>query len=158
VENHLTELWALSEVLNPGLLGAVDHFRRRFAEPIADGDEEAKAQLRALIRPLVLRRTKAEVVPELPPRIEVNVPVALGPEEALAYSQLHAAVVADISAQGADPMRVLVGLTRLRQAACHPSLVDPALAALPSLAAAEPVLQEKAALLALCQLWQYCRQ
>jgi hypothetical protein len=132
VENHLTELWSLSEVLNPGLLGPADGFRRRFAEPIAEGDDEARDQLRGLLLPLVLRRTKGEVLPDLPPRIDITVPVQLSPEEAIAYERLRVAAVDEIAAQGADPMRVLVALTRLRQAACHPSLVDPGLAGLPS--------------------------
>jgi SNF2 family DNA or RNA helicase len=132
VENHLTELWSLSEVLNPGLLGPADAFRRRFAEPIAEGDDEARDQLRGLLLPLVLRRTNSEVLPDLPPRIDITVPVQLSPEEAIAYERLRVAAVDEIAAQGADPMRVLVALTRLRQAACHPSLVDPGLAGLPS--------------------------
>ena len=132
VENHLGELWALSEVLNPGLLGTAADFRSRFATPIADGDSAARDQLRALLLPLVLRRTKAAVLADLPARTEVDLPLRLGAEERLAYQQLRTQLLADIAAAPRQTMLVLRALTQLRRAACHPSLVDPALRALPS--------------------------
>ncbi len=82
VENDLDDLWSLFAFVNPGLLGGRDAFARRFSTPIArDGDARARAALRALVRPFLLRRTKAEVLSELPPRTEQTLLVEQEPEE-----------------------------------------------------------------------------
>jgi SNF2 family DNA or RNA helicase len=76
VENALDELWSLFSFVNPGLLGTADGFQKRFAGPIErDRDQAARQALRALIRPFLLRRTKAAVLSELPPRIEQTMQV-----------------------------------------------------------------------------------
>jgi superfamily II DNA or RNA helicase len=70
IENHLGELWALMDVVNPGLLGSHEWFDRNFARPIEQyGDERALERLRSIVQPFVLRRTKdsEEVELELPP-------------------------------------------------------------------------------------------
>ena len=65
IENHLGELWNLFRFINPGLLGNLDHFNQRFATPIeARDDRQARQQLKQLIRPFILRRTKQEVARE----------------------------------------------------------------------------------------------
>src|SRR6202035_5837680 len=63
VENRLEELWSAMHVANPGLLGGASDFQERYAGPIEQGDPEAAQRLRTKIRPFILRRTKAEVVP-----------------------------------------------------------------------------------------------
>ena len=130
LENHLGELWAIFRVANPGLLGSWDRFRSRYAIPIErDGDPRALADLTHLIRPFLLRRTKAEVAPELPPRTEIVRSVTLGRAERSLYEanrrQILAALEADVAGQDRR-FAVLAALTRLRQLACHPRLVDPA--------------------------------
>jgi SNF2 family DNA or RNA helicase len=82
LENHLGELWNLFRFINPGLLGTIDQFNLRFAGPIekAAGQRAelgARNRLRRLIQPFILRRTKAQVLSELPPRTEIVLPVEL---------------------------------------------------------------------------------
>ncbi|HET9988880.1 MAG TPA: SNF2-related protein, partial [Kofleriaceae bacterium] len=86
LENHLGELWSLFALVFPGLLGSWDQFRSRFGVPIErDRDERARGALARLIQPFLLRRTKAEVAPELPARTEILVPIALSAPEAELY-------------------------------------------------------------------------
>jgi superfamily II DNA or RNA helicase len=126
VENRLDELWSQFHFLNRGLLGGLGDFQVRYARPIADGDVEAAARLRARIRPFVLRRMKAEVAPELPPRTEVVLHAELDDDERRTYDAIQAAtrdeVVRKIAA-GGSVLAALEALLRLRQAACHRGLV-----------------------------------
>ncbi|MBI4816770.1 MAG: DEAD/DEAH box helicase [Deltaproteobacteria bacterium] len=131
LENHLFELWALFRALTPGLLGSAEQFRSKFALPIQrDNDEHARATLASAIRPFVLRRKKSEVAKELPSRTEIDVDVVLTPEHRSVYERSRLAIVAKLA--GLDALRseqqrfvVLAGLTELRQAACHPRLLEP---------------------------------
>ncbi|HEY1815055.1 MAG TPA: DEAD/DEAH box helicase [Kofleriaceae bacterium] len=130
LENHLGELWSLFALVFPGLLGSWEQFRTRFAVPIEKThDPEASAALARVIKPFLLRRTKAEVAPELPPRTEIELPVALSSEEAELYEDARLAAVARLtkSVKNAEQRRfeVLAALTRLRLLASHPKLYDP---------------------------------
>ncbi|MCC6196251.1 MAG: ATP-dependent helicase [Burkholderiales bacterium] len=132
VENRLAELWSIMRFANPGLLGTIARFTERFAGPIErDRDREAQQRLRRLIGPFVLRRTKAQVLQELPPRTELSLAVAPAPAEAAYYEALRRQAVADadtaLATQSAGQARfnILVQLTRLRRAACDPRLVSP---------------------------------
>ncbi len=126
VENRLDELWSQLHFLNPGLLGGRTDFRERYAKPIAEGDDEIAARLRERIRPFLLRRLKSEVAPELPPLSEVVLDCDLSPDERAVYDAVRAATVRDVVERlraGGNVMAALEALLRLRQAACHPSLV-----------------------------------
>ena len=125
VENHLGELHAHFAVLQPGMLGSARQFRERFQAPIEAGDRAVAGQLRRLIRPYLLRRTKAEVLDDLPPRTEVDVMVDMDADEAALYEALRRRAAAEVEAS--NTMGLLAQLTRLRLAACSPRLVDPAL-------------------------------
>lgn len=131
VENHLGDLFGIFDVISPGLLGSWAHFRDRYATPIErHGDASRRQALRTLVTPYVLRRTKAEVAIELPSRIEVETGVDLSPEESLLYEAARREAVADLQKAGGTLAQrrfaVLAAITRLRQLACHPRLVDPA--------------------------------
>ena len=126
VENRLEELWSQFHFLNPGLLGGRTDFRDRYARPIADGDGEVAARLRARIRPFLMRRLKSEVAPELPPLSEIVLDCDLSPDERAVYDAVRAATLRDVVERlraGGNVMAALEALLRLRQAACHPSLV-----------------------------------
>jgi superfamily II DNA or RNA helicase len=126
VENRLEELWSQMHFLNPGLLGGRSDFRERYARPIADGDDEVAAHLRRRIRPFLLRRLKADVAPELPPLSEIVLDCELTTEERAVYDSVRAATVRDVVERlraGGNVMAALEALLRLRQAACHTSLV-----------------------------------
>jgi superfamily II DNA or RNA helicase len=126
VENRLEELWSQLHFTNPGLLGGRADFRDRWSQPISDGDSGAAARLRERIRPFVLRRMKRDVAPELPPRTEAVMHVELDERERELYDSIRAATQREIVAMlaaGGGVMAALEALLRLRQAACHTSLV-----------------------------------
>ncbi|HEX8821699.1 MAG TPA: SNF2-related protein, partial [Archangium sp.] len=127
VENRLSELWSLYRLVFPGLLGSRESFRERFSGPIErTKDPQARAALARVVRPFLLRRTKAEVARELPPRVETVVPITLSEGERRLYEDTRLAALARLrDASGpARRFEMLVALTRLRLAACHPRLVD----------------------------------
>lgn len=130
VENRVQELWSLFTVLVPGLLGPKEWFEGRFAEPIGRGDQEASRMLRRLLEPFLLRRTKAEVLEELPPRTEVTISVEPNSEQTAYYEalrerakdRLKAAKKQRMSAK--DRSFLLAEILKLRQAAVDPQLLD----------------------------------
>jgi hypothetical protein len=136
VENHLGDLWSIFEFLNPGMLGRSTALRR-FAR--ADGDEQgALDALRRGLAPFILRRTKEQVLKELPQKTEQTLHVELLPPDRKRYNELRdhyrASLLKRVSDDGmnAARMHVLEALLRLRQAACHPGLIDKKLANKPS--------------------------
>jgi superfamily II DNA or RNA helicase len=128
VENRLEELWSGMHFANPGLLGGVSHFQQQYASPIAGGDPGAAARLRAKIRPFVLRRTKSEVLRELPSRTDTVLHVELDEAERSVYDAVRVATRKSVAEKLSQPggggvLAALEALLRLRQAACHPGLV-----------------------------------
>lgn len=145
LENHLGELWSLFHLIFPGLLGSWQQFRERFAHPIErSGDRERREALKRLLAPFLLRRTKAQVAQELPPRIEVEIPVELSEPERRLYEDARLAAIGRLSGVGVEGrdgapqvevekqrFDILAAITRLRLCACHPRLYDPS-SAVPS--------------------------
>ena len=131
IENRLAELWSIMHICNPGLLGSLARFNERFATPIErDRDRDAQRTLRRLVAPFVLRRTKSQVLDDLPPRTELT--LSLQPEaaerahyEVLRRQALEAAETSLAEGGGQAQLNVLAQLTRLRRAACDPRLVSP---------------------------------
>ena len=130
VENNLGELWSLMEFLNPGMLGHSKRFQHLAAK--APGQSELPRLAKAL-RPFLLRRTKEEVLTELPPKTEQVVHCELSEEDRVRYNELRDHFRAELlgaksSGRAAgNPIQVLEGLLRLRQCASHPGLIDPEL-------------------------------
>jgi SNF2 family DNA or RNA helicase len=124
----LSEIWSILDFVSPGLLGSLKTFEEKYARPVERGDEETIRKLRAIVRPLVMRRTKAEVAPELPEKIEQEIVVPLADEQAKLYKQMLAKVRASVMSEvdkvgvGKAHIQILAALTRLRQAACDPRL------------------------------------
>ncbi|MBW4418907.1 MAG: DEAD/DEAH box helicase [Myxacorys californica WJT36-NPBG1] len=130
IENHLGELWNLFRFINPGLLGSMERFNERFAIPIERyQDKQASAQLRKLIQPFLLRRTKTQVLAELPSRTEIPLYVDLSQEERAMYEALRRDAIAKLSnsdaTAGAKHLQVLAEIMKLRRLCCNPSLVMP---------------------------------
>ena len=126
VENRLLELWALLQLLNPGLLGSLSQFRQRFALPIErDHDPEAAERLRRLTAPFLLRRLKSDpaILPDLPGRIEQTELCTLSEEQATLYQAVADELLeqAEQSEGIARQGLVLAGLTRLKQVCNHPA-------------------------------------
>ncbi|MDP2806010.1 MAG: DEAD/DEAH box helicase, partial [Gallionellaceae bacterium] len=139
VENRLAELWSIMRFTNPGLLGSLTRFNERFAIPIErDKDRDAQHTLRRLIAPFLLRRTKTQVLQELPPRTELVIKITPSKEESSHYEALRRAAIAEADAAvasnkaGQARMNILAQLTRLRRAACDPRIVTPAYPAIGS--------------------------
>ncbi len=134
VENHPSELWALFSAIFPGLLGSWERFKRDFFDESgrgeADGVAFASAALAHVVRPFILRRTKREVATDLPPRSDVTLDVVLSTRERALYDDARLAAIHAIEKEKQDErgnqmhVKVLAALTRLRQLACHPRLVD----------------------------------
>lgn len=131
VENHLGELWSLFHVVSPGVFGGWENFRKRFAAPIEkESSESARKSLAKRLQPFVLRRTKSEVLTELPPRTEMNLYVDLSPAERAEYEKVRLAAVGEIDAMESLPeikdqrFKILALMTRLRQISCHAGLVN----------------------------------
>ena len=147
LENHLGELWNLFRFINPGLLGNIEQFNLRFAGPIerAQGNNpgqadiqnahlatSARARLRRLIGPFILRRTKAQVLAELPSRTEIVLQVDLSSEESALYESLRRMALEKLAAvegpAAQKSMQILAEIMKLRRACCNPQLVAPELA------------------------------
>jgi SNF2 family DNA or RNA helicase len=104
----------------------LEDFRRRWAQPVASSVPGAALRLRERIRPFVLRRRKAEVARDLPPRTEIELRCELSPEQRELYEVVRAATRREVVARleaGGSVLEALEALLRLRQAACHPALV-----------------------------------
>jgi superfamily II DNA or RNA helicase len=129
VENHLGELWSLFEFLNPGMLGRASVFK--FTSGAARNPEEETRRLLAhALRPFILRRTKAQVAPELPAKTEQTVYCEMESAQRKLYNELRQhyrdTLLKRVEDEGLakSKIQVLEALLRLRQAACHPGLID----------------------------------
>ncbi len=130
VENHLGELWSLFEFLNPGMLGKASVFKLAGAAG-RNPDGETRRLLAHGLRPFILRRTKEQVARELPPKTEQTVYCEMEAVQRKLYDELRQhyrnALLKRIETDGLakSKIQVLEALLRLRQAACHPGLIDP---------------------------------
>ncbi len=130
IENHLGELWNLFRSISPGLLGSLESFNQRFAVPIERyQDNNARLMLKKLIQPFILRRTKSQVLQELPSRTEILLQVELSKEEVAFYEALRREAIAKLTDSdanaGAKHLQVLAEIMKLRRACCNPQLVKP---------------------------------
>ncbi|WP_256992105.1 DEAD/DEAH box helicase [Rhodococcus sp. 05-340-1] len=126
VENRMDELWALIDLTNPGLLGTRARFTRRFSAPIEQGGSAAAlAQLSSAIAPVVLRRTKAEVATDLPPKHHIDVLCPISNEQASLYnSAVEEAFDTGFGSNRGRGTAVLALLTSLKLICNHPGLVN----------------------------------
>lgn len=132
IENSLSDLWSQMNFLNPGLLGSFKFFRENFLLPIEkEHNQEASTRLNQLIGPFILRRTKEEVAADLPPIMEELLTIEMTPEQQELYDSEKSSV-RNYLLNNMDELGprntafiVLQALTRLRQIAIHPRLVDP---------------------------------
>ena len=128
LQNHLGEIWNLFQFANPGLLGSFQQFTEKFISPIEkNGDKNRQKQLKRLLQPFILRRTKTEVLDELPEKTEITLHVELDEQERALYENLRREAISNLEEGSATAIQTLAEITKLRQAACHPSLVYPEL-------------------------------
>ncbi len=126
IQNHLGELWNLFQFINPGLLGSYEQFQQKFILPIEqEHDKQRQLQLNRIVHPFMLRRTKQEVVEELPDKQEIILPVELSDDEMRIYEVIRRKAQSMVEEGGAGiNVTTLAEITRLRQAACSASLVE----------------------------------
>jgi SNF2 family DNA or RNA helicase len=131
IENSLSDLWAQMNFLNPGLLGNFEFFKNQFANPIEkDNDEKQARILQTLIKPFVLRRKKSEVARELPALTQQVIYCDMSESQQTFYetekSKARNLILDNIKQQGIEKSSfvILQSLTKLRQAANHPALID----------------------------------
>jgi superfamily II DNA or RNA helicase len=127
IENRLSDLWSIFEFLNPGMLGRAAVFKVHTSD---GGDAESRRMLSQALRPFILRRTKGQVAAELPERLEQTVLCNMGKQQETLYTELRdhyrQSLLGLVKKQGLarSKIHVLEALLRLRQAACHPGLLD----------------------------------
>ncbi|MBR0108738.1 MAG: DEAD/DEAH box helicase, partial [Pyramidobacter sp.] len=129
VENRLSELWNLFRFLNPGLLGSLERFNRLFASPVAEGDERARARLRRVVAPFLLRRTKDQVLDDLPPRTDVTLRIDLSERERAFYEALRQNAADAVASSGNENSQdarfvIFAQLMKLRRCCCAVSLTE----------------------------------
>ncbi len=136
IENHLGELWSIFEFLNPGMLGT-DSVFKKYIGAGSTLEQIDRVMLAKALRPFILRRTKQQVVEDLPEKTEQTLFCDMESEQRRCYDELRAhyrdALLRKDSAElNRSKIEVLEALLRLRQAACHPGLISEELAAYPS--------------------------
>ncbi|MBM3438878.1 MAG: DEAD/DEAH box helicase [Bacteroidetes bacterium] len=131
IENTLLDIWSQMNFLNPGLLGSYTYFEKQFIKPIEKGANPQKTEeLRKLIDPFVLRRTKKQVMKELPPKIEKVHFCEMSAEQADLYesvkNQYRNEILNHVTELGISKSRLKIfnGLMHLRQIALNPTLKD----------------------------------
>jgi superfamily II DNA or RNA helicase len=124
VQNHLGEVWNLFHFINPGLLGNMQRFNDRFVKHAEQGNK----RLKKLVAPFILRRTKNNVLEELPPKTEIITQVELTDEERSFYEAIRRQAIENVQ-QATGPggqrhVKALAEIMRLRLACCSPALVE----------------------------------
>ncbi|RUM58601.1 MAG: helicase SNF2, partial [Persephonella sp.] len=131
IENNLTELWALFNLLMPGFLGTEREFNENFKNPIEKkNDKQAKKLLAKKIKPFILRRTKESVLKELPPKIEILKYTKFKEKQAKLYETVRVSLnkkIRDLLKKQKlekSYIHILDALLKLRQIACDPRLLN----------------------------------
>lgn len=129
IENSLSELWSIFDFLMPGYLFSYHKFKETYEVPIIrDNDENAMAKLKQMIEPFILRRTKKEVLTELPDKTVTILNNEMEEEQEKIYlsylAEARSELKDEIDVNGLEKsqIKILALLTRLRQICCHPSL------------------------------------
>jgi superfamily II DNA or RNA helicase len=128
IENRLQDLWGLFRFVAPGYLGQRADFKEHYE---ADLSAATMERLKIRLSPFVLRRTKEEVAPDLPEKIEIDEWLTMEPPQAKLYGQLVRAGLDEIESlrekqgENAGRMHLLTLLLRLRQVCVDPSLIQP---------------------------------
>jgi SNF2 family DNA or RNA helicase len=126
MENRLSELWSIMDVLNPGILGSAERFRASYAIPVErHGQTEPAERLRRIIRPYLLRRVKTDpgIIDDLPAKIEITQHYRLTTEQASLYQAVVDEMMGKIESTTGIERRgnVLAAMTKLKQVCNHPA-------------------------------------
>jgi SNF2 family DNA or RNA helicase len=131
LENSTLDLWSQMSFINPGLLGNQSFFRNEFLTPIEkQNDQDKTKKLYSIIKPFILRRHKSQVATELPEKVESVKYCSMSNQQEERYEEVKSyfrnKILEEIESQGMNKshMILLQGLTKLRQIANHPKMVD----------------------------------
>ena len=129
IENSLSELWSIFDYIMPGYMFKYNKFKQLYEIPIVkENDTKAMEKLKMLIEPFILRRTKKEVLTELPEKTITILNNEMEEEQQKMYNaylaQAKQEALNEININGMEKshIKILALLTRLRQICCHPSL------------------------------------
>ncbi|PWL30772.1 SNF2-related protein [uncultured Roseivirga sp.] len=132
LENSTFDLWSQMSFINPGLLGAAKYFKNEFQQPIEKrGDIDKTRKLNVIIKPFILRRQKSQVARDLPEKFESVKYSQMTPEQEEKYEEVKShyrnQILDTIEKSGIKKSQLLLlqGLTKLRQIANHPKMVEP---------------------------------
>jgi Superfamily II DNA/RNA helicases, SNF2 family len=132
IENTTLDLWSQMSFINPGILGSQTYFRNEYQNPIEKKNDESKSKkLHAVIKPFILRRHKSQVATELPEKVENIQYSSMTPEQEKRYEEVKSTyrekIFKLIETEGIGSSRfiILEGLTKLRQLANHPKMIEP---------------------------------
>ena len=125
IENHYKDLWSIFNFIAPGLLGELNYFDKFVVRPIQGQSESALKDLKSRVNPFILRRSKKDVLLELPDKTEVINYCELTEEQNAAYESYLGNVKTKMAAGKVKPIQIFEPILRLRQVACDPRLVDP---------------------------------
>lgn len=114
IENNILELWSIFDFSFPGYLGKHTTFKKRYLDNLKN--------LKSIVGPFILRRTKGEVLKELPDKIEQDIIVELGEKQRKLYVGYLEKYKREVESNGSDAIRILSYITRLRQLCNHPKL------------------------------------
>lgn len=127
IENGLSELWSIFDFLLPGYLYSLNYFTKNFEKPIQMGDDKRQAQLQKLVSPFILRRTKKQVLKDLPDKVEKDLWLNLSPEEKQLYlanlAQVNEQLQQQLELEKVDSILILAMMMRLRQICCEPRML-----------------------------------
>lgn len=131
IENTTLDLWSQMSFINPGILGAQTYFRNEFQNPIEKRNDETRSKkLHAIIKPFILRRHKSQVATELPEKVENVQYSTMTPEQEKRYEEIKSVYrekifkLIETEGLGNSRFMILEGLTKLRQLANHPKMLD----------------------------------
>ena len=128
IENSLAELWSIFDFLMPNYLFNYHYFKEHFERPIVrDEDKDVQHRLKKMVEPFILRRTKQDVLDELPDKIENNIKIAFSKNEEKLYianlSQINNKLKTTLDVKQIDKFQILSMMTRLRQLCCEPRIL-----------------------------------
>lgn len=131
IENTTLDLWSQMSFINPGILGSQTYFRNEYQNPIEKrGDETRSKKLSAVIKPFILRRHKSQVATELPEKVENIQYSEMTPEQERKYEEVKTLYrekifkLIETEGLGSSRFMILEGLTKLRQLANHPRMIE----------------------------------
>lgn len=131
IENTTMDLWSQMSFINPGILGTQTYFRNEFQNPIEKKNDETRSRkLHAVIKPFILRRHKSQVATELPEKVENIQYCTMTSEQEKRYEEVKSHYREKIfklieqEGMGNSRFMILEGLTKLRQIANHPRMIE----------------------------------